>query len=62
MLLYEYNGGSNMGILHLHTTIDYKRLIEDQANMAFSRVNPTKIKKDKNCSKVKSYKRVRKTR
>ncbi len=26
-----------MGIKHLHTTIDYKKLIEDQANMVVDR-------------------------
>lgn len=34
-----------MGIKHLHTTINYKELIERQANAKVQRVNPSKVNK-----------------
>jgi len=37
-----------MGIKHLHTTINYKELIERQANGKVQIVNPAKVNKQNN--------------
>ena len=47
-----------MGIKNLHTTIDYKELIERQANTVIERVNPKDKLKTKCNQDVKVKKKV----